>query len=365
MMAILSVIIILTRILFMENYLETLIFYDSYKFIANAIFTDPSSTFQGSFVSLISLIYPSDMGHNDAINFLRRIMIVFSIQLVLFFYLITRNFFSPFFAFAGAFFVSFLPIFLLYSTTLHNDIFSLAMAFTSLYFTIRFKNLKGLTIASIFVIVAATTRIESALFVLPILISFSRYLHKKIGIRFYILLSTLLISFFGIGLLVGQEIGKRFYYQNQFATPIEQLMSYLTLKNIIMVFNSIFHISENEMINYLFLVIVSVGVIFILILNRRKISKIFSKNREMNDKTIAAIYLIIIFGFNFIFLVGFHIGWNYDEDGNIVQNEFILPRYLLYCRILVTIPFVFLVMMFTSQAARSANSVFNNIRSVI
>jgi len=52
-------IIIFTRIIFMENYLEELIYIDSYKYISSAIFLEPSDPFQGSFVGFISLIYPS------------------------------------------------------------------------------------------------------------------------------------------------------------------------------------------------------------------------------------------------------------------------------------------------------------------
>ena len=252
----LSLIIILTRIFFMENFLEQLIFVDSYRYITNAIFLEPFDISHGSFVSFVSLIYPSNMNPNDAITFIRLIMIVFSIQLVLFFYLILKNFFSHLFALIGGLFVIFLPIFLLYSTTLHNDIFALSMAFTALYISIRFKNLLGLSLASIFVLLASTTRIESAIFVIPILISFSKYLSRKIGIKFHIILTALLTVFFGIGFVASQELDGRFYYFNQFDSPFHQLLFYLTPKNFIMVFNSVFNITENELINHLFLIVV-------------------------------------------------------------------------------------------------------------
>ncbi len=364
MMAVLSIIIIVTRIFFMENYLETLIFIDSFKHISSAIFSNPSEAFQGSFVGFISLIYPSNLEPNDAITFMRLIMIVFSIQLVLCFYLIIKNFFSSLFAFAGGLFVSFLPIFQVYSTTLHNDIFSLAMAFTSLYIIIRFKNLVGFTLASIFILIALSSRTESVIFIIPFLISFSRYLHKKIGIGVHIILTAFLAVCFGIGLFIVQVLGKGFYYHNQFDSPVDQVMFYLTPKNSIMVFNSIFKITENESINYLFLFIVSLGIFSVLILYRKKISKIINKNEEMSDKTIAAIYLTMIFGFSFFFLVSFHIGWAYDDEGNLIAKEDILQRYLLTSRILVSIPFVYIIMIFTVQASKSMNSIFHTIRGM-
>jgi len=364
MMAVLSIVIIVTRIFFMENYLETLVFIDSFKHISSAIFSNPSEAFQGSFVVFISLIYPSNLEPNDAITFMRLIMIVFSIQLVLCFYLIIKNFFSSLFAFTGGLFVCFLPIFLVYSTTLHNDIFSLAMAFTSLYIIIRFKNLLGFTLAPIFILLAATTRIESVIFIIPFLISFSRYLHKKIGISIHIVLTALFAVCFGIGLLIVQVYEKGFYYHNQFESPIHQIIFFLTPKNSIMIFNSIFTITENESINHLFLFIVSLGVFSVLILHRKKISKIFNKNNGISDKTIVAIYLSIIFGLSFIFLASFHIGWVYDDEGNLIAKEEILPRYLLTSRVLVSIPFVYIIMIFSNQANKSMNSIFNTIRGM-
>jgi len=362
MMAVLSIIIIVTRIFFMEDYLETLIFFDSFKYISSAIFSNPSEAFPGSFIGFISLIYPSNLEPNDAITFMRVIMIGFSIQLVLSFYLIVKNFFPSLFAFTGGLFISFLPIFLLYSTTLHNDIFSVAMAFTSLYIIIRFKNLVGFTLASILILIALTARIESVIFIIPFLISFSRYLHKKIEIGFHIILTALFAVFFGIGLFMVQVLEKGFYYHNLFDSPVNQIMFFLTPKNSIMVINSIFRITENESINFLFLFIVSLGIFSVLILYRKKISKIFNKNNEISDKTIAAIYLTMIFGFSFIFLVSFHIGWSYNDEGNIIANENILPRYLLISRIVVSIPFVYIIMIFTGQASKSINSIFNTIR---
>jgi len=364
MIAVLSIIIIVTRIFFMENYLETLIFFDSFKYISSAIFSNPSEAFQGSFIGFISLIYPSNFEPNDAITFMRLIMIIFSIQLVLFFYLIVKNFFSSLFAFTGGLFVSFLPIFLVYSTTLHNDIFSLAMAFTSLYIIIRFKNLVGFTVASIFILLALTSRIESIIFIIPFLISFSRYLHKKIGIGIQIILTALFAVCFGIGLFIVQVLENGFYYHNQFDSPVDQIIFFLTPKNSIMVLDSVFKIVENESINYLFLFIVSLGIFLVLILSRKKISKIFNKNEKISDKTIAAIYLTIIFGFSFFFLVSFHIGWSYDGEGNLISNETILPRYLLISKIIVSIPFVYIIMIFTGQASKSMNSIFNTIRGM-
>jgi len=364
MMAVLSIIIIVTRIFFMENYLETLIFYDSYKYISSAIFPNSPEALHGSFVIFVSLIYPSNLEPTDAITFMRLIMIIFSIQLVLGFYLIVKNFFSSLFAFIGGLFVSFLPIFFVYSTTLHNDIFSLAMGLTSLYIVIRFKNLAGFTLASIFILLALTSRTESVVFIIPFLISFSRYLHKKIRIGIHIILTALFAVCFGIGLFLVQVLEKGFYYHNQFDSPVHQIMFFLTPKNSIMVIDSIFKITKNESINFLFIFIVSLGIFSILILYWKKILQIFSKNREISNKTITAIYLTIIFGLSFFFLVSFHIGWAYDNEGNLIANEDILQRYLLTSRILVSIPFVYIIMIFTDQASKSINSIFNQIRGM-
>jgi len=252
-------------------------------------------------------------------------------------------------------------MFILYSTTLHNDIFSLAMGFTSLYIIIRFKNLVGFTLASIFILVALTTRIESVIFIIPFLISFSRYLHKKIGIGVHIILTALFAVCFGIGLLMIQVFEKGFYYHNQFDSPVYQVLFFLTPKNIIMVFNSIYNITEIEFINQLFFIIVTGGIISFLILKKTQILKIFNKNYEIDNKTATIIYLTIIFGLSFFFLVSFHIGWSYDDEGNLISDEKILPRYLLNSMMLITIPFVYLIMIFTCQASRSINSVFNKI----
>ena len=354
---ILSLIVILTRIIFMENHLQTMIFIDSYRHLSQAIFIDLTSDFPGSFIYLLSILYPKEEAPIQSLFFLRTTVIVFSVQLVIFFYLISRKFFDPFFSVIGTLFVIFLPMFVTHSTTLHDDIFALSMALTSFYFLIRTKSLISLSLASFFLIIAVSARADMGIFIFPFLISFSLYLSKKFGLKFPVVLGIVLISFFVIALFGIQEFGTQFFYQNEYNNIIEQFFWYFTIDNLSMVIQSIFLIVENDLINGAFIFTVVSGIILVLVIHRKKLGKNFSNIKKMDEKYFVIIFLFLIFLVSIVSLTTLHIGWTVDEDGNRVPKDTLHPRYLITSRLILIFPLVYTFMIFTSKSYESIISI--------
>ena len=355
---VLSFIVILTRLFFMENHLPIMTFIDSYIHLSRAIFFDTNSIFQSSYVYLLSILYPRDVAPTEALLFLRTIMILFSLQLIVFFYLILRKFFDPFFSTIGALFFIFLPMFNTYSTTLHDDIFALSMSITSLYFIIRSKNLISLSLALFFLILAVTARPDQIIFVIPFLISLSLYFSTKFGLKFPIVLSGIFISLFVLGFFVIQEIGRDFYFQTAFENPLEQFVWYLTIDNLSLVVKSIFSIVENDLINGSFVFTVFTGIVLVLVINRKKLGINYWLKTKNNEKNIIIIFLLLIFFSSIATLTTFHIGWTLDEEGKRIPADNILPRYLIGSRMILIFPLVFAFLIFTTKSYASIISLF-------
>jgi len=333
-----------------------MIFIDSYSHLASAIFLDTNSGYPGSFIYILSILYPKEEDPTKAILFLRTIMIVFSVQLAVFFYLISRKFFDPFFSSIGVLFLIFLPMLNTFSTTLHDDIFTLSMAFTSFYFSIRSKSLINLSLACFFLVLAVTSRPDSIIFSLPFLISLSLYISNKFGFKLPIVLSIIFISFLGLGFFVIQEFGRKFYFQTAFGNPLEQIAWYFTTENLSMVLRSIFSIVENDLINGSFVFTVLTGIALVLVINRKKLGINYWLKTKSNEKNIVIIFLLLIFFSSIVSLTAFHIGWILDEDGNRISPDYILPRYLIGTRIILIFPLVFAFFIFTTKSYTSLKS---------
>jgi len=337
----------------MENHLQTMIFIDSYLHYASVIFFDSNSSFQGSFIYFLSILYPREKNPVEALLFLRTIMIVFSVQLVVFFYLISRKLFNPFFSSICVLFLIFLPILNTYSTTLHDDIFALTMAFTSFYFLIRSKSLISFSLASFFLILAVTARPDAIIFIIPFLISLSSYFSIKFGLKFPIVFSGILISFFVLAFFAVQEFGREFYFHTAFNNPIEQIVWYFTIDNFSMVLRSIFSIVENDLINGAFVLTILTGIAFVFMIHRQKFSINYWQKTKNIEKNTVMIFLLIIFFSSIVFLTSFHIGWTLDDEGKRISADVMLQRYLISSRLILIFPFVFTLFIFTTKSYTS------------
>jgi len=337
---------IYASIFLLQNHAEFMYDIDSFRYYFLAKF--PGDSFAGSsqsfvkFLSFIQDIAPI----SDQLLFLRTINIIFTVQLVVFIYLIGRKIFNPFFATAGALLVSFSPILTSYSVTLHNDIFALAMCFGALFFMIMPRSI-NLIIAGILLSVAGLTRIDTTLlFILPFIISVSYFFSKKIRMRFlYLFVLGLMILVVG-GFLVSQNAD---IYSSRFS-PIERLSLFLNYDTINTVWKNASNITQNELLNSIFSIVLFVCASIFLVNFRKKILKFFtSMGDNFNSRKIAAFYLTIVFFVSVFSAATLHILYTIDEENDLlIIKEKIIERYVLPTQILILFGFTLVFSIFSS-----------------
>jgi len=350
----LSYVVFFTRTFFLENHQETMIFVDSYTYLSDAIFINSNPNSAGSFITILSYFYPLFDDPGEAIFYLRLMMIIFSIQLVAIFYLICRKLFNPLYSLIGSLFVSFLPLFVPYSITFHDDIFALSMAFTCLYFSINYKKFVNVALAGFFVFLAVSARADSLIFIIPFLFALALYTSKKLNIKFHILLIIFITVFIGISFYAAQIMNVGLY-PKKFDNYIEQIFFFMTYDNMNMVLESIFSLTSSETLNNLYLGLVLVGIIFMVMKHRDYILKILTlKIGYFDEKSVTVIYLVIVFLILLVSLMVFHVGWTFDDAGNLKSSDSILGRYLLGSRIIL-IPLVLYAFVIFSEFAQTSD----------
>ncbi len=348
---ILGIISIVAIALFYNSNGQIMIYYDSYKHYQSAIFLSEGLTTDNNpfiiFLSFLYSIFPAE----NALTLIRFFMILFSIQLVFFFYLTIRKIIDPLFSFAGAAMLSFIPVFMTYSITLHDDIFAFAMGLSALYFSIKPKNSFKMIISIILIIFTGLTRIDVFMvFIIPVLIGFSYYLSKKTKMNFHKIVALTLMTFLIPAYFVVQ-ISDKFYYDDWFEHNIlAQLIAFLTWDTIKMIIQSAFEVTSEssadilglEKFNILYFTVFIFGMIIFLmknykiIINPKNLLKI-----QFNKKEYTVIYLIIISIVSIITLGAFHLSFTPLENDDIQISEEILPRYMIGLRIFVLVGFIY------------------------
>jgi len=275
-----------------------------------------------SFLSFVYKIY----GNSDALFFLRIVISLFTIQLVVFLYLIARNMFNPFFSMVAAITASFSPILLSYSGTLHNDIFALAMGFTSLYFATK-PNTRSLISSLSFLFITSLVRLDiSILFFIPFLISFTLFITKKFQIRFLYLFSIFLALGISFGVFTIQNTS---FYASRF-NPLEKLILFLRFQTLETVWSSSTEITSNDHLNIFFTILLIGGFIASMFCYRKKILCVFlNKNNNLAESQITPIYLVLVFFISIVSATVFHIGYVIEENETLIINSGITVRYLI------------------------------------
>jgi len=358
----LGIISLFSTYYFLDNHGTIMIYYDAYVNFETAtslekstkIFSDihdPLEFFQeyNPFILYLSSIYQPSLDPISALMQLRIINLFFTIQLILFFYLIARKMFNPMFSFAVSTMAIFIPVLMAYSGTLESNIFSLAMGFTSLYFSIKPKRIFCVIIATIFILLTASRIDTFLIFVFPYLIGITYYLREKTKLRF----SFLLLIIFG-GILIPiyltiQSIGV-IYKSELFNNNIfEQVITLLRFENLSVILNSSVEITGEKVIkfdgvqvlDFIYLTVFLFGIIYFVINYRKTLYKIFKlKGHEYGESSTTIIYLTIIFLADLITLTVFKISFSY-VDGEFLFSDQILPRYMIGMRLLVLFGFMY------------------------
>ncbi len=330
-------------IFLLQNHAEFMYDVDSYRYYFLSI--SPDDFFAGStqsFVKFLTFIHEI-VPQSAQLLTVRTINTVFTVQLVVFIYLIGRKIFNPFFATVGALLVSFSPILTSYSVTLHNDIFALAMCFTALFFMIKPRS-SNLIIAFLLLLVAGFTRVDTTLlFILPFIISVSYFGSKKTRVRFLYLFVLGLLVFFVGGFLMSQNTD---IYASRFSGT-ERVTLFLNYDTINTVWEKASHITQSELLNKFFSNVLFVCSIIFLVNFRKKILEFFtSMGDNFNSRKIATFYLTLIFIISVLSASTLHIPYTIDEENLLTIHEKIINRYVLPTQILILFGFTLVFSIF-------------------
>ena len=143
----------LVSIFFLENYVDMYDF-DAYIYPSLAILhAEGIKTSFNPFVIFLSFIYQFSSDPFPLFA-LRISTILTSLSIIVFFYLIARKIFNHFFSISATLLAIFLPLNLIYSTTLHSEFFALSLGFGSLYFSINSNKFSNIVVSGFFIILA-------------------------------------------------------------------------------------------------------------------------------------------------------------------------------------------------------------------
>ena len=360
---------------FLENHGQVMVDQDSYMHFENAmsIATDTQTSDRKlpateSFVLYLSLLYRLVQDPLNALMYLRLINLFATVQLVVFFYLIARKMFNPFFSLAGAIMALFMPISMAYSGTLESNVFASAMGFASLYFSIKPGRLSRLIPATIFIILTSARLDELMVFSVPYFIGVAYYISHRFHIKFSIILVIIIITFFVPVYFVIQGIGgiysKGFFHQS-ILEQIFTLVSFDTIKTVVLSSIEITgenaeNIVGNEELNKFYLGILLIGIIFFAFNYKKAIRKILTlKSDHFGEGSTTVCYLVIIILVSIFSLSAFHIPFNVVHD-QIVINDEILPRYMIDLRIFLLYGFTYGVSLVSTVYQKVTNIIIGH-----
>ena len=338
----------ITITLFLQNHAETMIYYDSYDHFATGISVSQGKEFSKSpFILFISLLYPLFKDSMSALFSIRLISALFTIQLVVFFYLIGRKFLSPYLSLMAAIMALFTPMVLAFSVTLHDDIFAFAMGFSALYFSIKPTKLVNVILATTFISITGFTRIDTLIFfIIPYFIGIAYYLSTKTRLNFYLLVVIGLLVFF-VPAYFGVQSSGQFFSNTIFKENIFNQFIYLVnYDSITNVFESSVEISGdiasqitgNDLLNQLFLGFVSIGILLFCYKNYEKLFLL--KSIELNEKSFLVIYVIIILIMSIITLAAFHSNFSLVNNSIKIEDH-IESRYVIGMKLILLYIFVY------------------------
>lgn len=368
----------LVMTIFMQNYGEVMIYYDAFKnyeYAQSLVYQtentaepySPISATQISFMIYLTTIFSFFQEFANTLFYIRLFNLIPSVSFVIFFYLIARKLFSPFFALVGSMMAIFTPIMLVYSGTLESNLFSISSGFVSLYLSIRPKKLVNVLLSSFFIFLTSSRLDIFFAFVLPYLIGLCYYINSKIKWNFFILLSIVLLAVFIPSYFIIQSIGG-IYGSNYFENNIlKQVFALLTFDNIKIVFQSAVEITGDkavgirgdEGLNKLYLGILLFGLFYFFYDNKNKIQEILlNRNYNFQNSETVVVYLTILCLVTMFSLVSFHIPIEI-VDGEIVPDDEILPRYMIELRLFFLFGFLYGLMLLTNFAFKRVSVAFS------
>lgn len=350
-------ILIIIRGVLIETSAIVMFDYDAYGYASSAILAAKGiSDFPSDpFVIFLVFIYQF-APDSDPLQVMRAINLISSIPLIVFFYLIARKIFNRFFSIASTLFASILPLYLMYSLTLHNDIFALFLGFASLYFAINPKRFYHLGISGGLIILAYMVRPDVfVIFSIPFAISLARCLNRTITnvklIFLIIICITLLVSVTYLITAYTQDSDHPLGFNTS------RILSSLSYETINKAWEDSTTLTKNESLDKLYLIFIFVGTIGFLYRYHSDIYKIL-KNRtaKFSEAQWTAIYLAISFVVSLASLAAYHIYYTETGQGFVMR---ITPRYLIANQLLMIYGFIHAFVFFFNSIFSSRSYIGN------
>jgi hypothetical protein len=313
---------------------------DSYAFLYTAIsIAEGSGEFSFSpFINIMSFVIRLLGNSGDVILPLRIMNIAFSIQLIIFIFLIARRLFNPIYSAFTALMALFLPLFQSYAITLHNDIFAASMGFTSLYFIVKPK-LVNLVLAALFFFSAVLTRPDAfPIFILPISIGTIIWIRKKTGWNLHPVSTGIIII---ILIEIAYVSMQGYYYSTTRFNPLQRFILFLRPDVIKVIWEGSIAITGNDLLDTVYPYLILIGILLSIFIHRAKILDIFRLRRyKFKEADIMALYLTFAFIASLVSLAGFHVRYSIVSDQIIVDYN-ITPRYFIPIQLFMVYGFTY------------------------
>jgi hypothetical protein len=326
--------------LLLLNYGKTMFNVDSYAYLYTAIsIAKGSGEFSLSpFVNIMSFVIRLLGNSGDVILPLRIMNVAFSVQLIIFIFLIARRIFNAIFSAFTALMALFLPLFQSYAITLHNDIFAASMGFTSLYFIVK-PNSVNLLLAALFFFLAVLTRPDAFLiYIIPFSIGTILWTRKKTGWNFHPLSMGIIII---ILIQIAYVSTQGYYYSTTRFNPLQKFILFLRPDVIKSVWEGSISITGNDLLDTVYPYLILIGIFLSIFIHRAKILSIFRLRRfKFKEADIMALYLTFAFIASLVSLVGFHVRYSIVNDQIIVDYN-ITPRYFIPIQLFMVYGFTY------------------------
>ncbi|MGI0014762.1 MAG: hypothetical protein ACREBU_15170 [Nitrososphaera sp.] len=339
---VLAGVVIAPRLILIFYHADTMFDIDPYRYYSSAqnIARGEDSSVDPYLLFLSAIITP--LGESPEVLLILRILnISFAIQLAVFVYLTALKMFNRLFALVTALFASFLPLSLAYSINLHNDIFTLAMFFTSLYFVIAGR-LRTIALAVPFILVAGLTRFDTLIILLVLLVcSGTLYMARKwqwkLGWKLPVVITVECLVIFSAIYVITQE----YYLQITRFNPVEKTILFVRADILTNVWEDSVTYTGQQAVDILLLILILASVPFLIVLERNRVISflrgVHTKNKQQH---IVAIFLTISFFISLYSIMTYHV--NYTIEGEeVLIDPTVTPRYLLIIQILSAYGFAY------------------------
>jgi Dolichyl-phosphate-mannose-protein mannosyltransferase len=340
-----------TLTLFLLVYGKTMFNIDSYTYLYTAVSIAKGSgeSSFSPFINIMALVIRLLGNSDDLILPLRIMNIIFSVQLIIFIFLIARKIFNVVFSAFTALMALFLPLFQSYAITLHNDIFAASMGFTSLYLIIKPK-LVNLLLATLFFFLAILTRPDTfPIYIIPLLLGITIWIRKSTGWNVHPIFTAMIIVIVIGVVYIGMQ---NYYYSTTRFNPIQKFVLFIRLDTLRAIWESSVAITGNDLLDTFYPYIIAIGMSLSIFIHRAKILNIFRlRAYKFEEADLVALYLTFGFITCLVSLIIFHIPYTIVNNQIIVDYN-ISPRYFIPIQLFMVYAFVYALSVIYSPLLR-------------